>query len=130
MLAMKSPFSFRLFGRAPADADALPSAPTDTAAQVFPSLAPQVGVASTIHPVAAALLERYRERRAVAADQDPPHGTLLRTLGWISAGVGAVAFGLIVGRELRGRYKFRRRTPYDFYAHAGDERELEFGVGI
>jgi hypothetical protein len=55
---------------------------------------------------------------------------LLRTVGWISAGVGAVALGLVVGREIRQRYKFNRRTPYDFYAHAGDEQELEFGVGI
>jgi hypothetical protein len=57
--------------------------------------------------------------------------TLLRTVGWISAGFGAVALGLFVGRELRQRYKFNRRTPYDFYAHSGDElHDVEFGVGI
>ncbi len=56
--------------------------------------------------------------------------TLLRTVGWVSAGMGALALGLFVGRELRQRYKFNRRTPYDFYAHSGDEHELEFGVGI
>ena len=57
--------------------------------------------------------------------------TLLRTIGWVTAGFGAVALGLVVGRELRQRYKFNRRTPYDFYAHAGDEQhDLEFGVGI
>ena len=57
--------------------------------------------------------------------------TLLRTLGWVSAGLGAVALGLVVGRELRQRYKFNRRTPYDFYAHSGDEmQDMEFGVGI
>ncbi len=56
---------------------------------------------------------------------------LLRTLGWVSAGLGAVALGLFVGRELRSRYKFNRRTPYDFYAHSGDEmQDMEFGVGI
>ena len=56
--------------------------------------------------------------------------TMLRTLGWITAGLGAVALGLVVGRELRQRYKFNRRTPYDFYAHSGDEmQEMEFGVG-
>lgn len=54
--------------------------------------------------------------------------TLLRTVGWVSAGVGALAVGLFIGRELRQRYKFNRRTPYDFYAHSGDEQE--FGVGI
>jgi hypothetical protein len=57
--------------------------------------------------------------------------TVLRTIGWISAGLGAVALGLFVGRELRQRYKFNRRTPYDFYAHSGDEvQDMEFGVGI
>ncbi len=55
---------------------------------------------------------------------------MLRTLGWITAGLGAVALGLIVGRELRQRYTFNRRTPYDFYSHSGDEmQEMEFGVG-
>jgi hypothetical protein len=57
--------------------------------------------------------------------------TVLRTIGWVTAGLGAVALGLVVGRELRQRYKFNRRTPYDFYAHSGDEmQDMEFGVGI
>ena len=57
--------------------------------------------------------------------------TVLRTVGWVTAGLGAVALGLVVGRELRQRYKFNRRTPYDFYAHSGDEmQDMEFGVGI
>jgi hypothetical protein len=57
--------------------------------------------------------------------------TLLRTVGWVTAAMGAVALGLVVGRELRQRYKFNRRTPYDFYAHSGDEvQDMEFGVGI
>ena len=57
--------------------------------------------------------------------------TLLRTAGWVTAGMGALAVGLFVGRELRQRYKFNRRTPYDFYAHSGDEmHDIEFGVGI
>jgi hypothetical protein len=55
---------------------------------------------------------------------------LLKTIGWISAGLGAVALGLFVGRELRLRYKFNHRTPYDFYAHAGDEEDVDFGLGI
>ena len=56
---------------------------------------------------------------------------ILRTVGWVSAGFGALALGLFVGRELRQRYKFNRRTPYDFYAHSGDElQDMEFGVGI
>ena len=57
--------------------------------------------------------------------------TFFVTLGWISAGAGALGLGLIAGRELRRRYKFKRRTPYDLYAHAGDyNNDVEFGVGI
>jgi hypothetical protein len=56
--------------------------------------------------------------------------TFFKTVGWISAGLGAVALGLFLGRELRQRYKFNRRTPYDFYAHSGDEHDIDFGLGI
>jgi len=57
--------------------------------------------------------------------------SLLRTVGWVSAGVTALAIGVVVGREIRQRYKFNRRTPYDFYAHSGDQaQDVEFGVGI
>jgi len=56
--------------------------------------------------------------------------TILLTIGWVTAGMGALAVGLFVGRELRQLYKFNRRTPYDFYKHSGDEHEIEFGVGV
>ena len=50
---------------------------------------------------------------------------------WVAGGLGVVALGLMAGRELRGRYKFNRRTPYDYYAHSGDRTSsLDFGVGI
>jgi len=56
---------------------------------------------------------------------------LLKTVGWISAALGAVALGLLVGRELRERYKFNRQTPYDLYSHSGDELpDVDCGVGI
>lgn len=59
---------------------------------------------------------------------------VLKKMGWVSAALGAVALGLIVGRELRQRYKFNRRTPYDHYSHSGDSMselsDVEFGVGI
>ncbi len=56
---------------------------------------------------------------------------LVRTIGWVSAGLTALALGLVVGRELRQRYKFNRRTPYDVYAHSGDQaQDVEFGVGV
>ncbi len=60
----------------------------------------------------------------------PEESTLIKTVGWISAGFGAVALGLFIGREMRQRYKFNRRTPYDFYAHSGDEQDVDFGLGI
>jgi hypothetical protein len=57
--------------------------------------------------------------------------SLLKTVGWVSAALGAVALGLLVGREIRQRYKFSRRTPYDLYAHSGDELpDVDCGVGI
>jgi len=56
---------------------------------------------------------------------------VMAVVGWVSAAVGAVALGLFVGRELRGRYKFKRRTPYDFYSHAGDNvQDVDCGVGV
>jgi hypothetical protein len=55
----------------------------------------------------------------------------MRNVGLVSAGITVLAIGVVVGRELRERYKFNRRTPYDFYSHSGDQmQELEFGVGI
>jgi hypothetical protein len=61
----------------------------------------------------------------------PDESNLLKTVGWVSAALGAVALGLIVGRELRERYKFNRRTPYDLYSHSGDELpDVDCGVGI
>jgi hypothetical protein len=63
------------------------------------------------------------------APADESH--LLKTVGWISAALGALAIGLIVGREMRRRYKFNRRTPYDLYAHSGDELpDADCSVGI
>ncbi len=60
---------------------------------------------------------------------------VLRNIGLVSASITALAMGVVVGRELRQRYKFKRRTPYDVYARAGDPprkapSEIEFGVGI
>ena len=62
-------------------------------------------------------------------DEDD-ESTLIKTVGWISAGLGAVALGLFIGREMRQRYKFNRRTPYDVYSHSGDEQDVDFGLGI
>lgn len=54
----------------------------------------------------------------------------LKVIGWFSVGMAVAAIGVYVGRELRLRYKFNRRTPYDFYSSAGNQQSNEFGVGI
>ena len=54
----------------------------------------------------------------------------LRVVGWLSVGVAVAAVGIYVGREIRSRYKFKRRTPYDFYANAAEMQSDEYGVGV
>jgi hypothetical protein len=61
---------------------------------------------------------------------EAPEGKTLRVIGWFSAGMAVAALGIYLGTELRSRYKFKRRTPYDFYANAGDRQASEFGMGI
>ena len=68
--------------------------------------------------------------RVQQEEDEYEESAIIKTVGWISAGLGAVAIGLFIGRELRQRYKFNRRTPYDFYAHSGDEQDVDFGLGI
>jgi hypothetical protein len=73
----------------------------------------------------------FRQHEGGREDEHPEEETtLIKTVGWISAGLGAVALGLFIGRELRQRYQFNRRTPYDFYAHSGDEQDVDYGLGI
>ena len=52
----------------------------------------------------------------------------LRVIGWFSIGMAVATLSIYVGYELRNRYKFKRRTPYDFYASAGEQQE--YGVGV
>jgi hypothetical protein len=54
----------------------------------------------------------------------------VRIIGWFSIGLGVAALGYIITRELRSRYKFNRRTPYDFYANGVETQNSEFPVGI
>ena len=61
---------------------------------------------------------------------DQEDSKTLRVIGWFSIGMAVAALGLYVGRELRLRYKFSHRTPYDFYSNAGNQQTSEFGVGI
>lgn len=54
----------------------------------------------------------------------------LKVIGWFSIGMAVAALGIYIGAELRNRYKFKKRTPYDFYANAGEAQASEFGVGV
>ena len=54
----------------------------------------------------------------------------LQIIGWFSIGMAVAAVGIYLGAELRSRSKFKKRTPYDFYANAGEQHAGEFGVGI
>lgn len=55
---------------------------------------------------------------------------VLKVIGWFSVGMAVATVGILLGAELRNRYKFNHRTPYDFYANAGEQQASEFGVGI
>jgi hypothetical protein len=56
---------------------------------------------------------------------------MLRSVTWGGIAVTVAALGLVVGRELRQRYKFNHRSPYDYYKHAGDQAPLDsYAVGV
>jgi len=56
--------------------------------------------------------------------------SVLKVIGWFSVGMAVATVGILIGAEMRSRYKFSHRTPYDFYANAGEQQASEFGVGI
>jgi hypothetical protein len=75
------------------------------------------------------------DREAELLDEETPTAekvgsAALRIITWFSVGVAVAAIGIFVGAELRSRYRFKRRTPYDFYSNAGQYQASEFGVGI
>jgi len=56
----------------------------------------------------------------------------LVALMWTGIGLGVVAGALYLGNELR-KQRLAKRTPYESYSHAGEDRLLngtEYGVGI
>ena len=81
---------------------------------------------STEHEV----LETEEEALAEDETEETKDSSTLRVIGWFSVGLAVAALGIFVGNELRSRYKFKRRTPYDFYANAGEQQASEFGMGI
>ena len=92
---------------------------------------PKLGCCGSSHEGAGDMKEGSAVAGASGESVELEDSHFLRTIGWVSAGLGAVALGLIVGRELRERYKFNRRTPYDLYSHSGDEQlDVDCGVGI
>ena len=54
----------------------------------------------------------------------------LQVVGWFSMGMVVAVLSVYLGVELRSRYRFKKRTPYDFYSNAGEKPVSEFGVGI
>jgi len=63
------------------------------------------------------------------AMEENSESNTLRVIGWFSVGMAVAALGIYLGTELRSRYKFKRRTPYDFYSNS-DQQASEFGMGI
>jgi hypothetical protein len=73
------------------------------------------------------------ESELLVPDSSEPEksgSTALRVITWFSVGIAVAAVGIYVGAELRNRYRFKKRTPYDFYSNAGSKQASEFGVGI
>lgn len=76
-----------------------------------------------------------RKEKAAVTDYEnsesaPSSSRALRAVGWTSVALGITALGLYIGHELRVRYQFNRRTPADFFAHAGEEMSADYGMGI
>ena len=65
-----------------------------------------------------------------AFSEEAADSKALKMIGWFSIGIAVAAIGIYVGAELRSRARFNRRTPYDFYANAGEYQADDFGVGI
>jgi hypothetical protein len=93
---------------------------------------PKFGGGASVEDTGSAATAHWEKADEGAGESmDTEDSNFLKTIGWVSAALGAVALGLIVGRELRQRYKFNRRTPYDLYSHSGDELpDVDCGVGI
>jgi hypothetical protein len=70
------------------------------------------------------------EPESVAPEEEARERTALRMIGWVSVGMAVAALGIYLGAGLRSRYRFKRRTPYDFYSNAGEQQASEFGMGI
>lgn len=54
----------------------------------------------------------------------------LKIAGWFSAGLVVAVLSVYAAAEIRSRYLFNKRTPYDFYSNLGEQPAGEFGMGI
>jgi len=70
------------------------------------------------------------EPEVATPDETVSDNKALRAIGWFSVGMAAAGLGIFLGFELRSRYKFKRRTPYDFYSNVDGQSFSEYGVGI
>lgn len=70
------------------------------------------------------------EPEAVAPAEEAKEKRTLRAITWFSVGMAVATVGIFVGREMRKRYVFNHRTPYDFYSNAGEKQVGEFGMGV
>jgi hypothetical protein len=70
------------------------------------------------------------EELAPLIEEDAHESNTLRVIGWFSIGMVVAALSIYLGYEARSRYKFGKRTPYDFYANSGEHTASEFGMGI
>ncbi|WP_420237836.1 hypothetical protein ACOBR2_19965 [Telmatobacter bradus] len=64
------------------------------------------------------------------ANEESKSSKALQAIGWLSIGIAVAALGIYIGTEVRSRSRFKKRTPYDFYAGAGEGEASEFGVGV
>ena len=70
------------------------------------------------------------EPETVTPVEEEKDSSTLRVIGWFSVGMAVAAIGIFLGNEILNRYKFKRRTPYDFYSNAGEQQANEFGMGV
>ncbi|MGA2085299.1 MAG: hypothetical protein ABSG60_07270 [Terracidiphilus sp.] len=70
------------------------------------------------------------ENEVLTPEEETNEGRTLRLIGWFSLGIVVAVLGIYLGSELRSRYKFKHRTPYDFFANAGETHASEFGIGV
>ena len=74
--------------------------------------------------------EPETQTAAEVSAEETKESSTQKVVGWLSLGVVVAAVGLFVGCEIRNRYKFNHRNPYDFYTHAGEQQTGEFGLGV